>query len=311
VIALRHRVFTVMAVFFALAIGIVLGSGPLRGESHRSLSERGGGEISTDLRSQITGLRSSNAFNDDFARTAAPGLIAGRLRGRTVTVLALPTASRADVSALEGLVGTAGGSVTGTLQVGEKLVDAGNKQLVDQLGSQLAVRAKHARVPAGATTYDRIGALIARAVATRTPGGRPVDGTATAILSGLGTAHLLSAQGRLNRQGDLVLFVAGRRHGDSVLQKGAGAIVTALVSAVDARSAGVVLAGPLAAAQGDGEVAAVRSDVDATKDVSTVDSVDRVDGQVVTILALAQQAAGRVGQYGAVHAASGAMPGAS
>jgi hypothetical protein len=105
-----------------------------------------------------------------------------------------------------------------------------------------------------------------------------------------------------------VLFVAGPGNGDAEQQTGAGAILTTLLSAVDAGSDGVVLAGPLAAAQDHGVVRAVRSDTVVTRHVSTVDSVERVDGQVVTMLALAQQAAGRSGQYGAL-GAGGAMPG--
>ncbi len=102
----------------------------------------------------------------------------------------------------------------------------------------------------------------------------------------------------------------GPGKGDADQRRGAGAILTTLVREVDAKSGGVVLAGPVAAAQAHGELQAVRADAGATKVVSTVDSVDRVDGQVVTILALAGQAAGRSGQYGAVDAADGSMPGA-
>ena len=54
---------------------------------------------------------------------------------------------------------------------------------------------------------------------------------------------------------------------------------------------------------------AVRADAGTARAVSTVDSVGSTAGQVVTVLALAGQAAGESGQYGAVSAADGAMPG--
>ena len=311
-ISFRYHVVTVMAVFFALAVGIVLGSGPLRGDVTGTLS----GQVSSDkqaghqLRSEVTGLRSNSVLSDDFARTVAPGLLANTLRGRSVTLVALPTSSQADVNALKGFVATAGGNVTGVMNAGEKLVDPGNKQLVDELGSQLVGRNKAVRVAADASAYERMGDLIARAIGTRTRGGDPVDGTATNILAGLDTAGLLSTQGRLSRRGDLVLFVTGPGKGGADQQRGAAAIVTELVRAVDAGTSGVVLAGPDAAARGNGEVKAVRSDAGTARTVSTVDSVERTDGQVVAVLALAGQAAGRTGQYGAVDAADGAMPGA-
>ncbi len=126
--------------------------------------------MTADLRSEITGLRSSNSFGDDFAKTVAPGLVGNSLRGRVVTLVVLPTASQADVNGLKSLVGVAGGSVGGTLRAGKQLVDASDKQLVDELGNQLEGRAKGVQIPADASAYERIGALIARAVGTEDPG---------------------------------------------------------------------------------------------------------------------------------------------
>jgi hypothetical protein len=308
---LREHVVGVMAVFFALAIGIVLGAGPLQGDSDGTLSEQVSGDQhgGTDLRSQVTALRSSNALSDDFAKTVAPGLIGNSLRGRTVTIVVLPTASRHVVKALKGLIGVAGGSIAGTLSAGPKLVDPGNKQLVDELGKQLADRNTRANVPADANTYERIGALLARGIATRVRGGEPMDGTASNIMAGLDTAGLLASHGQLSRRGDLVLFVTGPGRGGADTRRGASSIVTTLVQQTDAGSTGVVLTGPAAAAQGSGEIKAERADSAAAKGVSTVDSVDRTDGQVVAIMALAGQAAGRTGQYGAVGASDGPMPG--
>jgi hypothetical protein len=44
------------------------------------------------------------------------------------------------------------------------------------------------------------------------------------------------------------------------------------------------------------------------QEVSTVDTLDRVAGQVVAVMALAEQAGGSAGHYGSVDAADGVMP---
>jgi Copper transport outer membrane protein, MctB len=312
VISFRYHIVSIVSVFLALAVGVALGGGPLKGEVDNTLVS----QVQTDrqtklaLQSQITALRSSNTFTDDFAKTVAPGLIGGTLKGRVVTLVVLPTAAQSDVTALKDLVGVAGGTVSGTVRVGDQLVDAGDKQLVDELGNQLESRAPDVDIAPDASPYERIGALIARAIGTDVDQGAPVDGPATSILAGLSTTSLMSAEGKLQRRGSLMLFVTGTGQGTAAQKQSASTIVTTLVEAVDQNTDGVVLAGPLASARTGGQVKAVRDDVKVSRDVSTVDSLGRSAGQVVAIMALAGQAAGRTGQYGAVDAADGAMPGA-
>jgi hypothetical protein len=312
VISFRYHIVSIVSVFLALAIGIALGGGPLKGEVDNTLVS----QVQTDrqtklaLQAQIAGLRSSNTFTDDFATTVAPQLLGNTLRGRVVTLVALPTAAQSDVSALNGLVGVAGGTVGGTVRVGEKLVDAGEKQLVDELGTQLEGRAPDVDIAPDASPYERIGALIARASGTESDDGARVDGPATSILAGLDTTSLMSVEGKLNRRGSLLLFVTGPGEGSTEQKQGASTIVTTLVGAADENTDGVVLAGPVASARTGGQVKAVRDEVTVARDVSTVDSLGRAAGQVVTVMALAGEAAGRTGHFGAVDAADGAMPGA-
>jgi hypothetical protein len=195
--------------------------------------------------------------------------------------------------------------------VGAQLVDAGDKQLVDELGSQLEGQASGLDVPPDASPYERMGALIARAFATDVDAGAAPDQATSGIEAGLDTTKLLSVDGEVDRRGSLVLFVAGPGDGSAEQRQGTGSIVTSLATAVDAATDGVVVAGPIAAAREGGVVKAVRADVAAARDVSTVDVLGRAAGQVVTVMALAGQAADRTGAYGAVEAADGAMPGAN
>ncbi len=311
-ISFRYHIVSIVSVFLALAIGVALGGGPLKGEVDNTLVDQVKSDRQTkaDLEAQITGLRSSNTFTDEFATTVAPGLIGDTLQGRAVTLVVLPTAQQSDVTALKDLIGVAGGTVGGTMRIGTQLVDAGDKQLVDELGNQLEGRATDVTIPADASPYERIGALIARAIGTDYNAGKEVDGPATSILAGLSTTSLMSSEDKLTRRGSLVLFVTGPGQGSSQEQQSAATIVDTLVQAVDSATDGVVLAGPVASARADGQVKAVRDDVTAAREVSTVDSLGRTAGQVVTVMALAGQAAGRTGQYGAIDAADGAMPGA-
>jgi hypothetical protein len=310
VISFRYHIVSIVSVFLALAVGVALGGGPLKGEVDNTLVEQVEADrnAKADLRAQIAALGAGNAFTDDFATEVAPELVGGSLEGRPVTLLVLPGAEESTVTSLTELVEAAGGSVGGTIRAGDGLVDVGNKQLVDELGSQLLDGVNDVTVSDEAGAYERLGAILARAVATDEDDGVTVDDSANSILSGLSTAELMSPAGKLSRRGSLVLVVSGSGPEDASEREGASAVVTSLVGAMDEATDGVVVAGPIGAARGGGVVDAVRREVVTAQEVSTVDTLDRAAGQVVAILALAEQAGGGTGHYGSVDAADGVMP---
>jgi hypothetical protein len=310
VISFRYHIVSIVSVFLALAVGVALGGGPLKGEVDNTLVEQVEADrrAKADLRAQINALGASNAFSDDFARDVAPDLLGGRLEDRTVTLLVLPGAEEATVTSLTELVDQAGGSVGGTVRVGEGLLDVGNKQLVDELGSQLIDGVNDVSVPDESGTYERLGAILARAVATDEDGGAPVDDASSSILSGLSTADLMSPAGQLERRGSLVLVVGAAGAADTDERESASAVVSAVAGAMDQATDGVVVAGPISSAREGGVVASIRREVVTAQDVSTVDTLDRVGGQVVAVMALAEQAGGSAGHYGSVDAADGVMP---
>jgi hypothetical protein len=312
VISFRYHIVSIVSVFLALATGVALGGGPLKGEVDNTLVEQVESDrrAKTAMQQEIAALRSTNEFTDTFARTVAPGLVNATLQGRVVSLMVLPGASQNAVAGVSQFIGQAGGSIGGTVLVGEGLVDVGNKQLVDELASQLLDGTPDVTVPEDASGYERMGALVARAIGTADDGGAAVDETSNSILSGLSTAGLMSADGELERRGSLVVVVAGSGDVGTEAQQGANTIITSLASAVDAGTDGVVVAGPTAAARPEGLLDSIRTDVTAARDLSTVDSLVRTAAQVVVVQALAQQARGESGHYGALDAPDGAMPGA-
>lgn len=312
-ISFRYHIVSIVSVFLALAVGVALGGGPLKGEVDNTLVDqvRADRAAKAALEDEISALKATAAFSDEFADTIAPGLVSGILRNRAVTLAVLPTATQSEVTALADMVATAGGTVAGTVQIGEGMLDVENKQLVDELGSQLLDGAPDVDLPADANGYERTGALVARAIGTdEAAGGARVDGVSESILAGLSTAGLMSVDGDLDRRGSLVLFVAGAGAGTVEERQGANSILSTLITAVDATTDGTVVAGPTPSARPGGVVAAIRKDVTAAQEVSTVDVLGRSAARIVTVMALAGQAQDQTGHYGAIDAADGAMPGA-
>jgi hypothetical protein len=308
VISFRYHVASLVAVLLALAVGIVLGNGPLEDTgAATTLTSRQADDQVESARQEVARLEAALVFGEEFAAAAAPAVVAGTLPGHAVTLLRLPGASPEDVEALTTLVDTAGGSVASVVQVRAGLLDPTNRQLVDELGTQLAGSAPGANASSVDDAYTRIAALLGYAVGSRDEGGSGAPRQAGGVLAGLTTADLVAVPDRVSRRGDLALVVAGAPDGDEDSRRGAGAVVAAVAAGLDQRTRGVVVVGPTAAGSDHGVVAEVRAD-GAAGEVSTVDSGDRAAGRVAAVLALAEQARGGAGAYGAAGDTDGAVP---
>ena len=311
-ITFRYHIVSLVSVFLALAIGIALGGGPLKGEVDNSLVKELAArkKVQKEQRQEIRRLRASGSFADGYAKATAPTVLAGQLRGVPVAVVSLPGANRATVSSLQDLVGASGGKLVGRYRVGDKLGDDQDTGLVDQLGTQLMAEADDVEVPDDVSTYQRFGMLLGRAVGTRSKLAQRYDTTSSSLVSGFGTAGLVSAVGTPSGRARVVLVVTGPGENTSA-QAGIDEIHSVVADSLADEVSAVVLAGPADAARDGGLIRKIRDDVALSGALSTVDSAGTGSGAVVTLLAAAQDLKGGTGQYGAVDAADGPVPGST
>jgi hypothetical protein len=237
----------------------------------------------------------------------ATGLGARNVRNlldrRAVAVVVMPGADKKVVSGLTTAVQDAGGTFTGEYAVRQAMLTPDGKSLVDTLGSQVAESVKDIDVPAEATTYDRMGQLIGRAMATTEDTGEAPDAASADILSSLRGAKLMTSPDEPKRRASLVLVVLGSEPEDAT---GASNIYGGLVSGIAGRSDGVVVTGSTASAT-DGLLRTLRDDAAFAEEVSSVDSHQTAAGRLVALLALDREKTGTPGQYGA-EGADGALP---
>lgn len=283
-ISFRTHLVTLVAVFLALALGVVLGGGPL------SELGRGQGEDTEALQAEVEQAEAVSSFGVEFAGESAPALYGNGLDGNSVAVLALPGADEALVEELTGQVSAAGGTVTITQAVDNSLVNPGEKSLVDTLGSQLMTQLPDGAVTPGATTYERAGELLALTVATTNENGdEPNQGT-RAVADGFAGANLLPTAPQVDERAPLVLLVLG----EEVTGDGADEIVGGLIRGLGERSVGVVVA----AATGDEQLSRLRES-SALGNALTVDGVESAVGQVSAVLGLVRSLDTQGGAFGA------------
>jgi hypothetical protein len=296
VISFRYHVVSILAVLLALAAGVALGGGPLSdiGRGGDDATERAE-ERSQELTRRLDEAGLTDSFQDEFAQALAAGAVSGSLSGRPVTIITMPGADEAVVSSLGDLVEAAGGSVSGTYAVQPTLISDSEKSLVDTLGSQLVERPEGKDIPASAPTYERMGQLIGRAVATVTDAGGPEDTAAKDLLSSLRGAELLVREGGSGTRGSLVIVVLGD---EPVSPDESDKIFSGLLIGLADKSDGVVFAATTRSGE-DGLLAVLRDDVTFSANVSTADSTDTTAGRIAAVLALAADGRGTTGHYGA------------
>jgi hypothetical protein len=281
---IRHRSYAVplTAVLLALATGVALGAGPL----HSASSD-------ASPTPRVVTLQAPSGYADAFAAGVARQLYHRGLSRRPVALVTMPGADPATVSALAAQVRAAGGQVTATYAVRGQLVDPQQKNLVDTLGIQLDRQLQHGTVPT-ASTYPRIGQLVAIAAANRGGAGAPAGADADAVRQSLAAAQLLDVPSGAPQTAPLVLVVLG-----SPLDQ---AIADGVVQGLGAGARGVVAV----AATGDRTLAGLRADGVAHQ-VTLVDGSETSAGRVAAVLGLVRAWTRRGGSFGA-SGADGAVP---
>ena len=305
----RYHVISIVAIFLALATGIALGAGPLGKEFDQQLANqaRQDREAKEDLRDQLDQTNQVMEFEGDFAQDLAPQLTNNRLANRTVAVFVLPDADEDTVGGVTSRIEGAGATITATIEIQDSLMDPAERQTAEGIATEVLKGVQGLPDTEGAQSYQLVGYSLARGYLATSEEGAPVDQVAASIdgAFGDGGAGYLNVDGDLTQRANLAVVIAGPPSEDP--QDGQGELLAIMVQAMDTLSGGVVVAGPIAAAGDDGYITAVR-DSTASDTVSTVDVADRPAGQIVTVLALDQQAEGSVGQYGAADSADDVMP---
>ena len=267
----RHLVVAV-ALVFAVATGIALGSGPLR---HETL-------VPTTSAGPAAERGETGPSADDLAEVVAPSLYGGRLDARGVALLVTPGADTDAVAELTRGIEVAGGTVTARWRAGESLVGAHDMALVDTLGSQLLEQLDGRAADPDAPAYQRMGQLVGTAIATRTGVGAAPEPQTLTIRQGLDAATLLTTETDEARRAPLLLVVLGDDLDDHV--------VAGLVSGLASRASGTVVVDE---ERGD-DLAAL----DELGAVTTVDGLEGAAGRLAAVLALAR-AEDSTGSYGA------------
>jgi hypothetical protein len=301
----RYHIVSIVAVFFALAVGIVLGAGPLDDDVNDVVAGQVG-ELRVEnqnLRTELGEQGSLLEYSESFAAGVGPAVTAGRLDGRRVLLVQLPGSSQDILEGTEQAVTEAGGRVLATLQVRATWNQPETDAVLDTLAAQLL--APGSSLDADADGYARGASVLAEALMARGQASQR-----DAVIDAYTEAGLISLSSPLSTHAELALAVAPPAPEEGATDEAADETTAelALLVALDEAGQGSVLGGSLRAAAEGGLVWALRESGDVRQRVSSVDVLDTASGQVTAVLALREQVEGGVGQYGAAEDADAAVP---
>jgi len=300
-------VISLAAVFLALAVGVMLGSGLL---SNTLLS--GLRDDKHELQNQITKLTDNkNQLNEqlsaagNFDAQMTPRIVRDALAGKSVVMFRTPDAVNDDVDAVAKTVTAAGGTVSGTITLTDEFVDANAAEKLLSVvnspvlpaGRQLSTKA----VDQGSQAGDLLGISLLRG---RDPAVPPVDDNQRdTVLATLRDTGFVAVGNQHIGVADSAVIVTGGALGDDAGNR--GSTVARFAAGMAPHSMGTVLVGRNGSASGTAAVAVVRSDAGLGGAVSTVDDIDSQAGRITSVLALQQLAGGgHPGQYGIGHGAT-------
>lgn len=151
----RYHIVSIVAIFLALAIGIVLGAGPLKTTSDAGLKTQVSDlrQARNTVQSNLAAAQNQVTFLDKFGDQVAPALLAGRLAGLDVAVVSAPGAPASVAAGLVTALGQAGAYVSIKAQIGNNWTDPDQQTaLAAALRAGRPTPSTSASVPASSTS---------------------------------------------------------------------------------------------------------------------------------------------------------------
>jgi Copper transport outer membrane protein, MctB len=310
----RYHLVSIVAVFLALALGLLLGSTVLRPYALKGLQA-----LSKHQKQQIDSLQQVNkqlqsqlAADNQFAQANAPQILHQLLVGQRVVLVLAPGAPSSVVNGVSQDLGLAGATVTGQLQLQAPFFDTSPTgreklaQLAEQLAGQLPVP-----LPLKGSAQAQASELLANEVLTTDGAGQPVagqrDSNSVAVINGLANAGFLTPSGNPWDRATLAIeIIPATPAAANDSNEQSQALVT-LAQQLDLAGQGTVVAGSMAGS-GPGSAIDVMRAGGRAGHLSSVDDADSPFGQMVIMQALDERMHGKSGSYGILSTANTAGP---
>jgi len=312
VIDFRYHLVSIVAVFLALGLGLVLGSTALQPSVLSGLEK-----TSATEKQQIDALLATKrqlqqqlSSNDHFAQDVSPLLLRHLLDGKSVVVVSAPTAPGDVTHGVVTALRAAGATITGQVQLQAKFFDTSASTQADL--STLTQRI----APAGMTLgsggpQSQASQVLASALLTKDGVGEPapgqLDSLSATILNGFAAGGFLTVSGQPAVHATLAVVIAPASPPSADDSNPASQELVTLAHQFANAGQGTILAGSVPGSVAGSAIDVLR-DEGRVGHLSSVDNADTAIGQIVVLQALYEELHGVSGSYGSASTATSAGP---
>jgi hypothetical protein len=313
VIDFRYHLVSLISVFLALAVGIILGAGPLQGAIGETLTEQVDALRAerTDLRTELDATQTALDGDERYIEAAGAQLVTGALQDQRVAIVQLGEVPQDDADGVLNQLTTAGANVVSTSVLTDSWTDAAEESSNETVAGGLRANLGTA-APEGDDPSAILGAALALAL-TGTENGTERSAQALDLEVQLERLGYIEAGDEQTEPAQALVLLVGSSAQPQATTDGASEaaeptpdVWTSVTRAAQEVSGAAVLAGPTDE-PGD-TVQAVRDDEDIAAEVTTVSGINRLVGRINVPLAVAARLDDIVGQYGLEDDATAVIP---
>jgi hypothetical protein len=320
VIDFRYHLVSIVAVFLALAIGIVLGSTELQGATLDGLRQTADslGRQLDNAQSQLSDNQAQLNADQKFYATAEPKLLANTLTGDRIALITEPGAPSSVVNGIKQAAGYAGATITINVTLQPQFNDLSgstfsslqtiNSSLASQTGTVLSDAADLQTV-----NQQQAAQLIAEAILETSSTAIGLTATqAQSVLAEYAQAGYLTTSSAVTDAftdpATLAVIVTPATAPADGQNDPANQVLLPLAQEFASGSAATVVAGSVSGSSSSDSAMSVLRSSSVSSLVSSVDNADTTLGQISTMWALADQLAGGTPNSYGISGASAVSP---
>jgi hypothetical protein len=305
VIDFRYHLVSIVAVFLALAVGIVVGATALKPSALRTLdyqSRREQQQINSQ-RTTISGLQDQLNAERAFAEANAPLVLDNLLAGQRAVLVTAPGADATTISGVTAALKQAGAQVTGQAELQPAFFDtsASTQNSLEVLAQQVAPPGVTLRIPTAQSAADaqivgqqEAAQVLASALVMKNAADLPANQT-KAILDGFAQQQFLkmtpASRSAALSQATLAVVIIPAAPPASGASDPANLALISLAEQLRQSSLGVVVAGNLSGSRSGSAIDGLIHGSTGIQ-LSTVDDADTEVGQIEVAQALSFLLAG-------------------